>query len=229
MVLILAQSPLSKILIQCRRSSHNDICTLCGLTFGGNHGYIFGRSYPCGVPPHITASPRPWIGRLWKIPPCWEHKRLQSPVLWHLIWKSGCHRFFTTKLLCRLSMVQCVILRQHLRTILFIVLVPAAIASACNRPGKRHLRYMTTFHLPRPAQSDPSAPFRYRRFPPLHLTSMGKRHPQRMPWFIYEPSWFIEDPPDSEQEDHKVETPATNNRRESHFRVQTRPRDTCSQ
>ena len=88
---------------------------------------------------------------------------------------------------------------------------------------------MTACQLPSPAQSDPSAPFGNFRLPPLQLPSRGNRHSQPVIWFIDERLQFSKYPPNLEGEDHEGETPTTGYRRELHYQVQTRPRDTYPQ
>ena len=133
---------------------------------------------------------------------------------------------FHQKLILMLSMVQYVSLGKHLKMIPSIILVLNTTASAWNWLQRGHLLHMTTFHLPRPAQPVPDSPFRYQRLLPLHLHSRGNRHSQPVPWFINQPLKLRKYPPNSEQEYHEGDTPATGRRRESYSQVQARTHDT---
>ena len=135
------------------------------------------------------------MGRLQKSQLCWYHKCLRSTFACHLARKAGYHQVFNTKLLRRLRMVWWILLCEHLRTILSIVLVSDATALAWNWPWRDHLQHIKTCQLPRPAQSDPAAPFRYQNLILFHLTSIGNQHYQPAPWFTNELLLFSEDPP----------------------------------
>ena len=84
------------------------VCTLYGPNLVGKLRDVFWRSYSCDLTPHGTSTPRPHIGRIQNSRPCQEYKRLEPPVPRHIFGMAGYHQFFTTKILRRLSMLQCV-------------------------------------------------------------------------------------------------------------------------
>ena len=104
------------------------------------HGDAFRRSSPCNLLSHSTATPTPCRGRLQKIPPCWYHMRLQSPVPHHFVGRFGSQDFLHKRLIRRPSMVQCVLIRNHLMTIPPIILVPNNTTSTWDHPKWGHLQ-----------------------------------------------------------------------------------------
>ena len=101
--------------------------TLYVPTFVGKHGDAFRRSSSCDLPPHEPATTRPHRGRIWKIPPCRDHKRLRSSVPRHLVGLADFHQDFPQKLLRTLSYC----------SIRFIAQTPGGDPVDCPRP-RRH-------------------------------------------------------------------------------------------
>ena len=84
------------------RSHPHHVRKSYGPTFVRKHEDAFRRYSLCDLPPHKPATPRPRRGQFWKIPPCWDRKRLRSSVPRHLVRMADCYQVFPKNLLRRL-------------------------------------------------------------------------------------------------------------------------------
>ena len=176
-----------------------------GPPFLEKHGDAFQQSFPCDIPPHTLAPPRPRRGWMYNIPHFWDSKRLQYSVPRNLVRSADCHRVLPKSFYAGLGMVRYVLLRKYLGTILSILPTPNDNTLAWNWAQRRQLRLPKTFQLRRPAKSVPVAPFGDWRLPLFPISSNGNWHSQLAPWLT--PLRFRKYSLNPEGEDQGGDTP----------------------
>ena len=143
----------------------------------------FRRSLLCDLPPHAPATMRPRRCLVQKNSLCRDSKDIRSSVPNHLVGSAYWHLVFLQIFYVGLCMVQCVLLRKHLGTILLIFPIPDDTASEYNWPRRGHIELPTIYQLRRPVKSIPVAPFGDRHLPLLPLSLNRNRNSLPSPWF----------------------------------------------